>query len=211
MIQEILRQSNWRYAVKQFDPNQKLSEEQVQLVKSVLRLSPSSFGLQLWKFLFVEDQHIRSQLRAQAWNQSQVEDASHLVVFCRPASVGPQDVERFMSHVASIRQVPVETLAGYASVVNSFISKFSPDEANAWMDRQIYLAMGNLLACCAMAGIDACPMEGFESKGVDSILGLPEKGLRAVVLCAVGFRAENDKYAKLRKVRYPEEAIISTI
>lgn len=208
---EVLESLKRRYAVKQFDKTAKLSQEQLNNLKEVLRLSPSSFGLQPWKFILVNDKELRTQIRAHAWNQSQVEDASAFFVLCRPETIRGEDVERFMKQVVDVRGVERSSLDGYSSVINKFIERYSDEQKAAWMERQIYVALGTLLTACASSNIDACPMEGFEREGVDSVLALPEKGLRSVVLCAVGKRSAEDKYATTKKVRYDAEDVFLTL
>lgn len=209
--EKILEQLQWRYATKQFDPEKKLSDDQVSLLRETLRLAPSSFGLQPWRFIFVSDPEVRAKLREKAWNQSQATDASHFVVLCRPTTIGEDKVDQFLESVAKARGVGLDTLEGYGSVVKGFMKKFTDNDKANWMEKQIYLALGSLLTVCAMAKIDACPMEGFEHDEVDSILDLPKQGLASVVLCALGFRQDSDKYAGLAKVRYAARDVIADI
>lgn len=205
---DILEALNWRYATKQFDPAQKLSTEQLDRLLEALRLSASSFGLQPWKFVVVEDAAVRQELLPHSWNQPQVVDASHVIVLCRLASISDTEIDQFLEDTATTRDVPVESLEGYRGMMTGFINNFSEEKKAEWMFNQLYLALGNLLTVCAVEGIDACPMEGFSAAEYDRILGLEEKGLNSVVVCPIGFRSEEDKYATLAKVRYPTEDVI---
>ncbi len=209
--QEILKNLNWRYATKEFDANKKLSDDQVSFLKEVLRLSASSFGMQPWKFLFIRDAELRQKLRPKAWNQAQITDASDLIVLCRQESVTPADVDKLIDATASATGAPAEALSGFKDMLGGFISGLSKEKAETWSEKQVYIALGTLLTAAAEAGIDACPMEGFERPAFDEILGLEAKGLRSVVLCAVGHRAESDKYATRGKVRYPLADVVESI
>lgn len=192
----------WRYATKKFDASKKLSEAQVNELINVLRLAPSSFGLQPWKFLIVKDPAVRKQLKGHAWNQSQVEEASHLIVLCVLKKLDDAYVKKFVQEIAKTRGVAVESLKGYEDIMLGFIKSRTAEELSNWMKRQLYIALGFLMADCAAKHIDSCPIEGFDPKKFDEILGLEAQGLESVVLCPVGYRASDDNYANLKKVRF---------
>ncbi len=208
---EILEALNWRYAVKQFDSAKSLGPEQIAFLKETLRLAPSSWGLQPWRFVFVARGELRKKLREKAMKQAQVEDCSQLIVLCRPEMIGQADVDKYVTMNANATGVPRESLEGLKKVISGFISGLTEERAAAWMEVQVHIALGFLLAACAEAGIDACPMEGFERDGFDELLGLREKGLRSVVVCAAGMRAASDKYAQRAKVRYSTGDVILSI
>ena len=199
---------NWRYATKQYDPTRKLTPEQLDLLSEALRLSPSSFGLQPWKFIIVTDPELRTKLRAAAWNQAQITDASQVIVLCRKEGFGAADIEAFIKATAEARGQNVEDLAGYKQMMEGALLSRSAEQLAVWSSEQIYLALGVLLTACAAQDVDACPMEGFDPAQFDQILDLPAQGLRSVVVCAVGYRSENDKYASAAKVRFPKEEVI---
>jgi nitroreductase len=167
--------------------------------------------LQPWKFVVVEDAAVRQELLAHSWNQSQVVDASHLIVLCRLAAVDTAYVDRFLQDTAERRGVPLESLQGYRKIMVGFMKRMDAAARTVWMNNQIYLALGNLLTVCAFEQIDACPMEGFSAPDYDRILGLENRNLRSVVLCPVGFRANDDKYAVAPKIRHPFEDVVITI
>lgn len=210
-MKEMLGALNWRYAVKRFDAAKSLSPEQVAFLKEALRLSPSSFGLQPWRFVFVAKGELRKKLRGKAWNQAQVEDCSQLIVLCRPEKIGQGDVDKFVATTADTIGVPRESLDGMKKMMSGFVLGLTAEQAAAWARDQVFIALGVLLAACAQAGIDACPMGGFESESFDELLGLKEQGLRSVVLCAVGTRAGSDKYAERAKVRYPAQDVVLSV
>ena len=206
----IVKQLNWRYATKQFDPNRKVPVADWQTLEDALVLSPSSFGLQPWKFFVIDNPAIRAKLRAAAWNQPQVSDASHLVVFAVRREFTAGDVARHVRRTAHVRNVPVESLDGFKTAMLGTLAR-PADEIAKWTQRQVYIALGNFLNTAALLGIDACPMEGFENDRVNQILGLSDQGYHALAFAAVGYRAEEDGYARAPKVRYAAEEVIAHV
>lgn len=198
----------WRYATKQFDPTKKLSDEQLNTLEEALRLAPSSFGLQPWTFVVVSNSEIRTQLSAAAWAQPQITEASHLIVFTVRTDINDAFVDEYIASVAATRSIPTEQLKGYSDMIKGSIAAKSPEQLKEWAARQAYLALGTFLTTAAMQEIDACPMEGFDPEKFDQMLDLQEKGLHAVVLAAVGFRAADDQAAAVQKVRFPKEQVI---
>ncbi len=195
----------WRYATKEFDSSKKLSKQQLDDVLESLRLSTSSFGLQTWKFLVVEDSSVRQKLLEHSWNQKQVVEASHVLVLCIPTDFGNEHIEKFVKSMAQTRDVSLESLDGYKKMMEGFVSRKDEKALKVWMTNQVYISLGHLLTACASLKIDACPMEGFISKEYDRILGLGEKNLKSVLVCPIGFRSSDDKYANAVKVRFPKE------
>jgi nitroreductase len=204
----IIEDLNWRYATKEFDPSKRVSPKDLETLLDALVLSPSSFGLQPWKFVVVENQELKEQLLANSWNQKQVVQASHVLVLCRPLTFGAEDVINFVRSTAEIRAQEAETLSGYQKVMTDFLGRMNDAQIAEWMKNQIYIALGNLMTVAATMRIDACPMEGFVSTEYDKVLGLTEKGLASVVVCPVGYRAASDKYGDLSKVRYEKENLV---
>jgi len=208
---EILEGLHRRYATKRFDQEKKLSPEQVTFLKEVLRLSPSSYGLQPWRFFFVEAPERKEELRPICRDQPQPVEAGVFIVFCRPTAFSTGHIEAFAKLSAETREVPLEALAGFKDLVTKKISSMSEDDVAVWCEKQVYIALGMLLSSCAQAGLDACPMEGFDKAAMDEALGLKEKGLRSVVCCAVGTRSEADEYATRPKVRFPMADVVETV
>lgn len=210
--EQVLEKLQWRYATKKFDPTKKIPENIWHALEQSMVLAPSSFGLQPWKFIVVRNSDVRRQLLEPSWNQSQVVDASHLVVFALQQDVVASDVDRFLSRMAEVRQVPVENLAGYGNMVKGFIEKPPyPLNLNEWAARQVYIALEQFMMTAAMLGIDTCPMEGFIPAQYDEILGLTEQRYASVVVCPAGYRAEDDKYASMPKVRYSTESVVQYV
>jgi nitroreductase len=210
--QTLLQQLHWRYAVKKFNPARVISPQDWETLEEALVLSPSSFGLQPWKFIVITDKAVRQQLVPVSWNQQQLTDCSHVVVLAIKKNLGARDVDEFLARTAQVRGVPVESLAPYREmIVGSLVSGPIGKQGDAWATRQAYIALGTLLTSAAVLGIDACPMEGFDPAKYDEILGLSKRGLAAVVVCALGYRSADDKYASLPKVRFEKSRVIERI
>ena len=158
---DILEKLEWRYAVKKFDPQKKLSEEQFQNLLKTLCLAPSSYGLQPWRFVVVKDPKVRARLKEKSWNQSQIVDASHLIVFSCVNTMDDAYVDHYLDRVVQVRGGNRSALEGFGNVMKSFLKNLSDVERRVWMEKQVYLALGTLLTSCAVLGIDACPLEGF--------------------------------------------------
>lgn len=198
----------WRYATKKFDPTKKLTPDQLKTVTESLRLAPSSYGLQPWKFLVITDAALRETLKAHSWNQAQVTDASHLIVILAKDDMDEAYIGTFIDEIAKARGVAKETLQGYFEMMKGGILGRSNAEKQAWMDKQAYIAMGQCMAVCAYEGIDTCPMEGFDKAKYDEILNLKGSGFHTVLVLPVGFRAADDGYASAAKVRKNAEEVI---
>lgn len=208
---DLIQQLNWRYATKGYDSSKKLSAEQVALLKEVLRLSPSSFGLQPYKFVHVKNPELRAKLREVSWGQPQVTDASELFVLCRIDTIDTAYAEKFIEMTVATQGGDTANYAGLKGMIMGFVEAQTPETFAPWAEKQVYLALGNLLTSCAVMGVDASPMEGFDKAKYDEILDLPAKGLHSTVICAVGMRSAEDKYAQAKKVRYPQEELFVTL
>ncbi|MCE1203746.1 MAG: NAD(P)H-dependent oxidoreductase [Holophagaceae bacterium] len=207
--ESLLQQLNWRYATKKFDATKKISPADWAVLEQALILTASSYGLQPWKFIIVTDPALKAKLRPASWNQSQVEDCSHLVVFTAKQDITEADLDRFLARTAEVRGTTVESLAGYKGYMLGDLVK-GPRHAviHEWAARQTYIAMGNLLTSAALLGIDACPFEGIEPAKYDEILGLKGSGYATISACPVGYRAEDDKYATAPKVRFEAKDVV---
>lgn len=197
----IIKQLNWRYATKKFDPNKSLETDQVSLIKEAFNLTATSFGLQTMALVMIKDLDIRSQLLEHTYGQRQIVDASHLLVLCIHDDVTDMDIENHFDNVKDLRQTPGEILEPYKESLKGIMRKKTTEERQEWATRQVYIALGNLMTVCAVEYIDACPMEGFDHNGYSKVLDLESKGLKPVLLLPVGFRAEDDMFADFKKVR----------
>jgi nitroreductase len=210
--QELLNALRWRYATKVFDPTKKIPDDIWQTLKQALVLTPTSYGLQPYKFLVIDSPAKRAELLPHSWNQRQVVDASHFIVFTVQIKVTQAHVDKLINHTSHIRQIPPDFLNSYRGMMLSdLVSGPRSKIAHEWATRQTYIALGNLMTCAAVLGVDACPMEGFSPPEYDRVLGLENSGYGAVVCCALGYRSANDKYAALAKVRYAEADLLRVV
>lgn len=209
--ESVLEQLKWRYAVKKFDATKSIPAELWSKLEDSLVLSPSSYGLQPWKFFVITDAATKAKLLPLSYGQNQVVDASHLVVFAVKSEVTAADAEKLIRTTSELRGVPETALAGYKQMIVNSLTSLSPEAVRNWMTHQVYIAHGVFLATAAMMGIDACPMEGFSPTKYDEVLGLPEKGYNSIVLATAGYRAADDKNATATKVRYPKSEIVEQL
>jgi len=204
---DVLRQLNWRYAVKKFDTSRTISNEDWNTLEQSLVLTPSSFGLQPWKFVVITDPAIKAKLPAISWGQKQVVEASHIVVFAIRKNLSESDIERFVERTAEVRGSAIESLAGFKKMLVGTLLKGSID-LNHWASLQVYIALGQFMTTAAVLGIDTCPMEGIDPAKYDELLGLNDIGFATSVACVAGYRAADDKYAFLPKVRFRSDDVI---
>lgn len=203
---EILTALNWRYATKVFDPAKKIPAETWGALEESLILTPSSYGLQPWKFLIVQDAELREQLVAHSWRQRQVADCSHLVVMAVKRAYSLDDLDAFITRMAEVRGGTAEALAGFRKMVAG--TQAQGYMTTEWAKMQAYIALGQFMTNCALMGIDTCPMEGFVPAKYDELLGLEAQGLTTAVLCPAGYRHADDRYASLPKVRFTNADVI---
>ncbi|UKJ07804.1 NAD(P)H-dependent oxidoreductase [Solitalea lacus] len=205
------RLEHFRYATKKFDVTKKLSQQDFSKVLKAITLSASAYGLQPYKFIVVEDPEVREKLKGMSKGQTQITDASHLIVFAHQQIVDNAQIETYIDNIAVTRNISRETLRGFETMMKGTVANLNPETLSNWNARQTYIALGNLLTYCALEGIDACPMEGFDSNAYDEILGLKEKGLHAIVVAAIGYRANDDTFQFVKKVRKPLNEIVEVI
>ncbi|MGL2967381.1 NAD(P)H-dependent oxidoreductase [Flavobacterium sp. XGLA_31] len=206
-MSNFIKNANWRYATKKFDATKKVSDEDMQILKEAIRLSASSYGLQPYKVLFVENPELRAQLQPAAWGQSQIVEASHLLVFANITNFGDTQIDNHINNVAATRGLPTDSLQGYSDFMKSKISTLPVENRNIWTSKQTYLALGNLLNAAAELNIDVTPMEGFEPEKFNEILGLTELGLNASLVATIGYRHKEDATQHYVKVRKSEEEL----
>jgi nitroreductase len=199
----VLQQLRWRYSVRKFDRDRMIPAADWQALEDAVVLAPSSFGLQPWRFIVVSDPARREQLVAASWGQRQVADASHLIVFAVRKGLSAADVDRYVARIAEVRQAKVETFTRYRDNMAKFVAQ-PPEkfDLDAWSARQVYIALGFFISTAAMLGIDTSPMEGLDPARYDEILDLGPLGLTTLCACPAGYRAADDKYATLPKVRF---------
>jgi nitroreductase len=206
---ELLQALQWRYATKVFDPHKKIPADIWSALEESLVLTPSSYGMQPWKFLVITNPELREQLVPLSWRQRQVADASHLVVLTVKSKIAEEDIDQFLIRVAEVRGGTPDSLVRFRQMlVGDLIEGERGKIALEWATRQAYIALGQFMAAAALLGVDTCPMEGFQPEKFDEILGLEAQGLTSVLLCPAGYRSEDDRYAHLPKVRFKTEDLI---
>ena len=192
---------NWRYSTKKFDITKKITTNEFKFLRESIRLAASSYGLQPYKVLVVENKELKEKLRPASFQQPQITDASHIFIFCNSTDVSPDYIDNYVGLISEVRSVGTEHLQGYSNFMKSTIGQLNPDQMSNWTAKQAYIAMGNLLLACAELKIDACPIEGFEKDKYNTILDLSSQGLEAAVVVAVGHRSEEDESQSAKKVR----------
>lgn len=201
-MSNFINDAKWRYATKKFDATKKVSTEDFEILKEAIQLSASSYGLQPYKVFIIENPEIRAKIQPVAWGQSQIVEASHLLVFANITNFGEAEIDAYIKNMSETRGIPVESVQGYADFMKSKITTLPEEARNVWTAKQTYLALGNLLNAAAELKIDVTPMEGFEPAAVNEILGFDQLGLNASLIATIGYRHEEDAtqhYAKVRK------------
>jgi nitroreductase len=212
MNKDIISALEWRYAVKKFDATKKLSDIQIDRILDGLRLTATSMGMQLMKFIVITDPMLKEKIQPIAFGQKQITDCSHLIVLCRTTEPKQQHIEDIIELTAQKRNMEknAKQLIGYGEMMKYALHMPRQEQIN-WLENQVYLAMGNLLTICAVEEVDCCPMEGFNKSQLDDFLGLPEKGLNSVLMCTLGYRADDDKYGHLSKIRRNKEDLVEKL
>ena len=201
MQKSLIESMNWRFAINKFDSSRKVSKEDIDELLEIVRLSPSSVGLQAYKLLVIEDKELREKLVPASGKQAKVAESSHLIVFCSFKQVSEEYIDNHFDMMARERKQTPESLLGFKNSVKKYVAKMTEQEQEDWLARQAYIALGILLEACAVKEIDSCPMEGFDPGKYDEILGLSAKNMKAVVLAAIGYRADDDDRSNQIKVR----------
>lgn len=206
---QLINALNWRYATKVFDASQKIPADVWSAIEQTLVLTPTSFGLQPYKFLVVQTPAIREALLPQTWGQKQVVDCSHYVVFLARTEMKEADIDKLINRIVVVRGGTADALKGYRDMMlGNLVTGGRAGVAFDWAARQAYIALGNAMTAAAVLGVDACPIEGLVPEEYDKILKLEGTGYKTVVALALGYRAANDKYASIKKVRYEAKDLI---
>jgi nitroreductase len=205
----LFNQMNWRYACKKFDPSKKIRESDWNILAETLRHSASSYGLQPWKFMIVQNTELRNKLLPLSWGQTPVTDASHFIVLTYKEKMDEAYITKFLEQNAKVRGVDVSTMDGYKGMmVGDLVKGPRAEVINWWAQRQTYIAMGSFLTTASLMEIDTLPMEGLDPAGYDKVLGLEGSGYKTVAAIACGYRAEDDKYQFAKKVRFEMNDVV---
>ncbi|HXB93706.1 MAG TPA: nitroreductase family protein [Puia sp.] len=204
----LLESLKWRYATKRMT-GEKLPQEKVDVVLEAARLAPTSSGIQPFSIIQITDKQLLEKIRPIAFNQPQITEASHLLVFAAWTDVTPAHIDRVFDQIAKERNLPEGAQSSYVDLLKNRFAAFTPEKRATWAANQSYIALGIAITAAADERIDATPMEGFNNAELDQLLGLPEKGLRSVTLLALGYRdTANDRLVNLKKVRRPKEELV---
>ncbi|MBM1107989.1 NAD(P)H-dependent oxidoreductase [Aurantibacter crassamenti] len=203
----IIEDLNWRYATKKFDDSKKISNDDIDTLLETVRLSASSYGLQPYQVLVITNDELREKLKSASWGQSQITDASHLIIFANKADFGNELVDDYLENVAETRNLKLDSLNQYGEFMKSKLGMLSEVDKKNWTAKQTYIALGNLLSAAATLKIDSCPMEGFDAKEYNKILDLDKKNLNASVVITLGYRSEEDETQHYKKVRKSNEEL----
>ncbi len=208
---DFIENQKWRYATKKFDSSKRISSSNLEKIKESIQLAATSYGLQLFKALIIEDPETRKTLQSQSWGQSQITEASHLIVFCSYSIIKDEHIDSYIGLKAESMGVEDSSLKGYGDFIKSKIAEMSPEQQSNWNAKQTYIALGNAMALCAELKIDTSPLEGFSPEEYNSTLGLHEKGLEAAVVLAIGYRSDEDKSQKAIKIRKSIQELFEVI
>ena len=208
---EAIQHLNWRYATKKYNGSQ-IDKDNLHTILESIRLTPTSLGIQPFKVLVIDNPELREKMLPIAYNQSQIKDASHIILFAANTQISEENINSYMNNVATTRQMPVENLAGFKGMINGFVGSKNEAEITEWACRQCYIALGIAMATAAALKVDTTPMEGYKANEMDELFNLKAQGYTSAVLLALGHRdAENDQLAKLAKVRKSGEEMFEFI
>lgn len=208
----LIEKLNWRYATKKMDPSKVVPEDKVERIVEAARLAPTSSGLQPFEVFVVTNKDVRAKIQEIAWNQAQVTEGSHLLVFAAWDNYTAERINHMFDLVNEERGFKNEGWENYRQMLlNTYPGR--DEQVNfEHAARQAYIGFGMAVAAAAFEGVDATPMEGFDAAKLDEILGLREKGLRSVTILPIGYRAaEGDWLANLKKVRRPKDEFVSVV
>ncbi|MGL4311135.1 MAG: NAD(P)H-dependent oxidoreductase [Paracoccaceae bacterium] len=203
---------NWRYATKKMDPAKSVSQEKVDRILEAARLAPTSSGLQPFEVIVVTNPEVKAKLRAAAYDQAQITDGSHVLVFAAWDNYTAERIDAVVTRTEAERGSPNEMLRGYYEGLKASYLPRSADVNHEHAARQAYIAFGIAVTAAAFEEVDATPMEGFDPDQVDAILGLRARGLRSVTLLPLGYRAdEGDWLLGQKKVRRPLADLVTEV
>ena len=203
----VLNNLEWRYAAKRMN-GQKIPAEKLENILKAIQLAPTSIGLQPFTVFVVEDEKLKAKMAPAIYNQPQITEGSHVLVFAAWKEYSKENVDKYLNNIASVRGIPVDSLGGLRNMIDGAISGKTPEQLLNWNARQAYIALGTGVAAAAEEHVDSTPMEGFNPDALDEVLGLQGKGLRSTVVLALGYRdSEKDYLSSSAKVRRKKEEL----
>ncbi len=209
---DLIKALQWRYATKKMDPSRAVPEDKVERILEAIRLAPTSSGLQPYEVLVVTNPEIRARIQPVAWNQAQVTEGSHLLVFAAWDHYTAERINAMFDYTNEVRNFRSEGYENYRQMLLGMYPQREPEQNFQHAARQAYIGLGAAVIAAAAEAVDCTPMEGFDDAAVDEILGLRARGLRSVVLLPLGYRqAEGDWLVNLQKVRWPRAKFIAEV
>ena len=209
-MSDLINKLKWRYATKKMDASRPVPQQKIERILEAIRLTASSSGLQPYEVVVVTNPELRAQIVPHAWNQAQITDCSHLLVFAAWDNYTAERINRMFDLVNDERGFKNE---GWEAYRQKLLAAYVPRDAETNYQhaaRQAYIGLGTALIAAAEEGVDSTPMEGFDPDKVDEILSLRARGLRSVILLPLGYRAEEgDWLVNLKKVRRSREDFVS--
>ena len=210
-IKKIIESLNWRYAIKIFDSSKNVSDDDIHIILEAARLAPSSYGIEMWKFIAVKNDVLREKLKEAGYNQPQITDASILIVITQRTDAELNLTNELIDRISKIRKIDTDKLEGFKSMLkNSVTQKFENGTLDSWIKAQAYIPLGIMIETASLLDIDTCPMEGFQSEKVDEILQLKNKSLKSIAILAIGYRGD-DPASNYQKVRRDFEEVVEFI
>ena len=207
----LINQLNWRYATKRMN-GQKIPQEKIDAILEAIRLSASSYGLQPYTIFAIQNEELRKALLPAAYNQPQIVEASHILVFAAWDKISQEQIDAFFNQMEEVRNVTAESLAAYKALIENTVNGQTGDTTFNWTARQAYIALGTGLIAAAEQEVDASPLEGFNPAAVDEILDLKVKNLRSVAILALGYRdATTDQLGEAKKIRRDTNKLFVTL
>lgn len=208
----LIEKLNWRYATKKMDPSKPVAEDKVERILEAARLAPTSSGLQPFEIIVVTNPEFRAKIQEIAWNQAQITEGSHLLVFAAWDNYTADRINNMFDLVNEQRGIRNEGWENYRQMLLNTYPPRDPQVNFEHAARQAYIAFGMAVAQAAFEGVDSTPMEGFDPDKLDEILGLRARGLRSVTILPLGYRKEDgDWLVNLKKVRRPSDQLISSV
>lgn len=201
----------WRKAIRKFDTSKKVTQTDLELLLEAGNLAPTSGGLQPFKIVVVSNEELQNKMLPLSYNQAQVKDASHVLVFAVDTHIDEGLVDRYIQRAAEVRGVEKQGLIAYSDSMKAFISTMDDSSKYNWAKSQSYISLGTVLAAAADLQIDSCPMEGFDAASFQELLGLKSKNLMPVVILPIGYRSDEDANSKAAKVRKTRQDFIVEI
>ena len=196
-----------RYSVKKFDNQRIVPQEKLLSILEAGKLAASSLGLQPYRMVIVESKEMKEKLISAYYNPSQISTCSHLIVLISKKNIETHYVDGYFRHISEVRAQDSESLQPFRKNINQFIDSLEIDTSLHWAEKQAYIVLGNLMFASALEQVDTCPMEGFKQDIIDHLLEIDTQKEKVSVTLAIGYRAEDDSFQQMKKVRKPDEKI----